>query len=246
MQSPLQHERGCIIGLQSACNGIICFNGVFHTFIIQFKANGYNKLFRLPAKELVDKRYYMDDVFGNAAKTLNERLQHAACIQGMAGFADRFLLQFLSQNQKTAQVYDGITFVANELFTNAPLLTIEAYASKANMSARNFGRRFMEHVGISPKFYCRLLRFNKAVITKIKKTTISWTSIAQECGYNDQMHMIRDFKQFADVNPAELFHSAEGFTRSRIDATQKSDHVFGDLNSNLQNEKFITVERTAF
>jgi len=236
--SPLQPSRGCIVGLQSSCNGTVHFSGVYHTFIIQFKANGYNKLFNLPPLQFVNKLYYMDEVFGRAANVLNEKLQNAGGMLPMAQFADHFLLDFLTRHKKTAELHDGITFVANELFTSSSVHSVEDYACKANMSVRNFGRRFMEQVGVSPKFYCRLLRFNNAVNLKIKKPGCNWTSIAHECGYYDQMHMIRDFKQFADINPNKLFGSTDVYTNPSVDVNGSSN--------NLVNEKFRTVQRTDF
>lgn len=66
--SPLQNTRGCFVGLQSRSNGVVRFHGVYHTFIIQLKANGYNKLFRMPAKEFVNNLYDSDAVLGNAVR----------------------------------------------------------------------------------------------------------------------------------------------------------------------------------
>jgi predicted transcriptional regulator with HTH domain len=75
--SPLQHYRGCIVGIQSRCNGIVSFSGIYHTFIIQFKANGFTKLFHMPVATIVNKLYYLDDVFGKEAGILSEALQYA-------------------------------------------------------------------------------------------------------------------------------------------------------------------------
>ena len=87
------------------------------------------------------------------------------------------------------------------------MLNIDQYAYKANMSVRNFSRRFTEQTGVSPKFYCRLLRFNNAVNTRLKHPQNNWTSIAHDCGYFDQMHMIKDFKEFANENPSAFFRN---------------------------------------
>lgn len=239
--SPLQNTSGCIAGMQSVCAGTVHLNGVYHRFIIQFKANGYHRLFQIPAKDLVDQLHCMNDVFGNAANAFNEKLKNAAGILEMAKHANDFLLPFLKRQKKTTQQHDGISFVANELLTNAALLSIEDYACKANMSVRNFGRRFVEQVGVSPKFYCRLLRFNNAISTKIQKPSSTWTAIAHECGYFDQMHMIKDFKQFAGVNPGDLFDNTREFSRPRIDVSNSSNRFFNNLNSTLHNEKFVKL-----
>lgn len=242
--SPLQNEHGCIVGLLSQYNGLVSFEGIYHTFIIQFKANGFNKLFRLPVAEFVNKLYYLDDVFGKEARNLNEELMYAKDIHQMAFCADKFLLKFINIQKSYINLYDGITFISNELFTDSPLLSIEQYASKANMSVRNFGRRFTEQTGVSPKLYCRLLRFNNAVNTKLKNPQTNWTSIAYKCGYYDQMHMIKDFKEFANVNPSALFQNNTEITRPHQDLLESSDDAFVQSDSNTNNERFVLVKRT--
>ncbi|MHA4846951.1 helix-turn-helix domain-containing protein [Flavitalea antarctica] len=218
--SPLNKERGSIIGLLSHSNGSVSFNGIYHTFVIQFKANGFNKIFRMPVNVFINKQYYLDEVFGKIARDLNESLQNAGTIYLMAELTDRFLLHFLNLRKQSTSLYDGITYVSNELFHHSPLLTVDQYAQKANMSVRNFSRRFAEQTGVSPKFYCRLLRFNTAVNTKLKYPESTWTSIAHECGYFDHMHMIRDFKEFANANPS-----------------------FQDTSSDMPTEKFVFLKR---
>lgn len=192
--------------------------------------------------EFVNNIFYLDDVFGKSARDLNESLQQAEDIQQMACFADKFLLHFLNLQKAYSTLYDGITFISNELFTRAPMLTIEQYAYKANMSVRNFGRRFTEQAGVSPKLYCRLLRFNNAINAKMKNPQANWTSVAYECGYYDQMHMIKDFREFADVNPTELLQSNKEVTGPGNDLTGADSNAFAEPGV----EKFVVVNRTAF
>ena len=244
--SSLQNKHGCVVGLLSQCNGVVSFEGIYHTFIIHFKANGFKKLFRLPMEEFVNKLYYLDDVFGKEARNLNEELMYSQDVQKMSLLADKFLLHFLNIQKSDVNLYDGITFISNALFSNSPLLSIEQYACKANMSVRNFGRRFTEQTSVSPKLYCRLLRFNKAVNTKLKNPRINWTLIAYNCGYYDQMHMIKDFKEFADVNPSALFQNNTQITRPHTDLLESDNDTFVQSDANVISEKFVVVKRTDF
>ena len=126
------------------------------------------------------------------------------------------------------------------------MLSIEQYAYKANMSVRNFGRRFTEQVGVSPKLYCRLLRFNNAVNAKLKQPQSIWTSIAYECGYYDQMHMIKDFKEFSNVNPSALFPSNTEITRPHMELSGSNNDTFLQSDTNINVEKFVVVKRVSF
>ena len=243
--SALQNKYGYLTGPLSQCNGIISFDGIYHTFIIQFKANGFFKLFRLQVSEFVDELYCIEDVLGNRSRYLNEALRNAKDIQLMAGFADKFLLHFLNIQPAKANLFDGITYVSNELFGSSKLLSVEQYAFQANMSVRNFGRRFTEQAGIPPKLYCRLLRFNKAINSKLKNPQTNWTSIAYECGYYDQMHMIKEFQEFANVNPSVLIQPEAELTKAHLDLTGPDTLPHRDSNLSHLQETFVSVKRTS-
>jgi hypothetical protein len=73
------------------------------------------------------------------------------------------------------------------------------------MSVRNFQRKFKEQVGISPKLYTKNFRFNESLKLKIMHPEQSWASVAYECGYFDQMHLIKDFKAFTGFTPFDFF-----------------------------------------
>ncbi len=72
------------------------------------------------------------------------------------------------------------------------------------MSVRTFERRFTEQVGVAPKMYLKLFRLNQALHLRLLSPAKSWTAIAHECGYFDQMHFIKDFKQFTGLTPTQF------------------------------------------
>ena len=81
---------------------------------------------------------------------------------------------------------------------------IEKIASLACLSLRQFERVCKERVGFSPKLFSRLIRFSSAYRMRENFPLLSWTSIAYDCGYFDQMHLIRDFKEFTGVAPGVI------------------------------------------
>lgn len=210
--SILANKINCLIGLLTRHNGQVNFKGRYHTFTIQFKANGLNKIFRIPMHEFTDKIFTVEDVFGKHANELHEQLLNASNIQQMACFTDNFLLSYLNKQKQKPITYDGITAISKELYNTTSLLSVAQYAYKANMSIRNFERRFTEQAGVSPKFYTKLMRFNEAVKIKSMQPQKNWTSIAYDCGYFDQMHLIKDFKQFSNESPSSFFNRIADLT----------------------------------
>ena len=237
----LKDKKSYLISLLTHYNGSVDFNGVCHTFVIQFKTLGFSKIFKMPMDVVADRMYCCNDILGNVSDCIHEQLQVAKNLLEMAFIADRFLLSYI--NKVNPVLSDGLTFVANEINVSSEFLSVGSYASKANMSRRSFERKFSEQIGISPKRYFRLSRFQNAMKQKLLNPLKKWTSIAHEWGYFDQMHMIKDFKHFANVNTGDFFHNNDGKTRSPINLFESDLAIFERLNTNLSNEKFVYVNR---
>jgi AraC-like DNA-binding protein len=202
------YVKGTDTALQSLCtyfNGLMIFNGCYSILSICFKPNGFHKLFKFPLNEATNKIFDTEDIFTIPVKRLYEQWQNADNVDQIALFTDHFLLYFLKK-QKLITLNDSITLISNSMLKQAGYISIEKFAYDANMSMRNFERRFSENLGISPKLYCRIIRFNHALELKLKNPSTNWSSIAQECGYFDQMHLIKDFKEFAGASPHVLLN----------------------------------------
>jgi AraC-like DNA-binding protein len=87
------------------------------------------------------------------------------------------------------------------------------------MSIRQFQREFSARFGASPKLFSRIVRFQNALDAKARLTK-SWTDVAHELGYYDQMHMVLDFKEFTGDSPTETLRQREVLFRAQIDAVR--------------------------
>jgi AraC-like DNA-binding protein len=106
--------------------------------------------------------------------------------------------------------------MAAKIVKRAGQVSIDALAESAGVSTRQLERRFLHEVGVGPKLFCRILRFQE-IFRAIDRDNPQWAAVAADCGYYDQAHLIRDFRQFAHQTPSILFaHSSqltEAFTR---------------------------------
>jgi AraC-like DNA-binding protein len=82
-------------------------------------------------------------------------------------------------------------------------------------------RRFLQDVGVSPKVLCRILRFQQ--VFRVVEADPTWANVAVECGYYDQAHLIRDFRQFAEKTPTALFDSQSALTEAFTRKNRTSD-----------------------
>jgi len=195
-----------IVGLQTSYKGSLVFNGNIRFFTIQFRPNGFYKVFNMPAGLLTDKTYKLSDIINKGMSAYIERINEASDISTLKSLTDNLLLSFLAKSKKT-DPNNSITFASSLIFQTQGNINIKNLACEANMCLRTFELRFTEQVGISPKMYARLTRFNHAILMRIKNMSANWTDISHQCGYYDQMHFIKEFKQFAGDTPLNFYKS---------------------------------------
>lgn len=164
---------------------------------VGFHPGGLFRLLGFSMSETIDEDYIAEDVFGKEIKEVNEQLQEAADAVSIKTIVENFLLQ------KAKQIRSILPFdlAMLELLKHQGNLSVEEMASLACVSLRQFERLSKERVGLPPKFYARIVRFSKAYRLREECPDLTWTQIAHQCGYFDQMHFIRDFKQFAGITP---------------------------------------------
>ncbi|HEU4710547.1 MAG TPA: helix-turn-helix transcriptional regulator [Pyrinomonadaceae bacterium] len=111
--------------------------------------------------------------------------------------------------------------LAARIVASAGLISVDQLAADAGISSRQLERRFMREVGIGPKLLARILRFQQ-VFRAVERSDAAWASIALDCGYYDQAHLIRDFNQFAQQTPSVLFAEQRALTESFTRKTRTS------------------------
>ncbi len=164
---------------------------------VGFHPGGLFRLLGFSLSEMVDGSFDAEDVFGKNIKEVNCRLQEASTFDEIKDIVELFLLQQI-KSLKPALPLD-IAFL--ELMRSVGMISIEKLASFSCLSLRQFERKCKDRIGFPPKLFARIVRFSKAYRLRENFPDLSWTSIAYECGYFDQMHFIRDFKEFAGVSP---------------------------------------------
>lgn len=81
--------------------------------------------------------------------------------------------------------------------------TLERVTECLSLSPRRFIELFSEETGLTPKLFCRVLRFQSAIHSVQAGGTVNWSAVAADCGYFDQSHFIHDFKSFTGLSPSQ-------------------------------------------
>ncbi len=168
---------------------------------IGFQPGALHRLLGEPMyKMLPHKNYDGEAVLGNHVKHVIDALANATDFVTMKKIAHTFMLGLLSKFRQPL----AIDYIIPEIIKYGGMVKIDTLVHQACMGSRQFERVFKDRMGVSPKFYSRLVRFGRAWLLKENKPDFTWTEVAHECNYFDEMHFIRDFKEFANANPTEI------------------------------------------
>ena len=193
-----------LMGLQSHMRGSFIFKGYFKIFNIQFKPMGFSSIFKIPGAVIRNKFYDAEDLFKQEINRLHEQLHGAKNMNEMVGCAEKFMEWKLSSN-KHLWKNDCLRKTSEFLHNHPNAYSMKQLASHSNMSLKTFERNFTHHVGVPPKLYSRIRRFNQALQLKIYHPGLSWMDVCFKSGYYDQMHLVKDFKTFTSQSPSAFF-----------------------------------------
>jgi AraC-like DNA-binding protein len=147
---------------------------------------------------------------------LQQRLGDCDSFEARARVTDRFLSRICRARPSS----DGISSAANQILLRQGEVQIGGLADAIGLSLRQFERRFTQQIGVRPKVYARIARFEAALDSKARPRAKSWAEIVCEFGYYDQMHLVHDFEQFSGETPTDLLTEVEKAHRSLIQAVR--------------------------
>jgi len=181
---PLVSPRVVLIGMQTHRCGELHIHGTVDGFAILFQPSALDLLFALPAQEFTDQALDADLVFGPVITRFQERLADCRSFEERIWVANQFLLRCALGAPRR----DGISAAAADILGTAGGARIPAMAGRAGLSLRQFERRFVQQVGVSPMRFARIARFEAALDRMARSPQGSWTEIAHRFGYYYQMH----------------------------------------------------------
>jgi len=195
----ITQPRSVVVGQQSKR---VCLDvGHSHRAVrVGFLPGGLHRLLGLPMWELLDGNLDAEDVFGPDLRDVNDSLLEVHDMDDIRSVVERFLLVQL----RRVKPYLPFDRAMAELLAKPGCLSMDRAAGLACLSIRQFERVSQQRLGMSPKGFARVVRFSRAYRMREEYPDRSWTEIAYRCDYFDQMHMIRDFKEFAGVSPGRI------------------------------------------
>ncbi len=170
---------------------------------VHFRPAGAFAFFNLPMHALTDAQvevaHFWDDVGAFEASVLE-----GASVHDRIAAIDRAVITRLP----IARPIDPrISAAVKTMKRTSGQMPIDSMSSEFGMSRQHLTRKFQEHVGISPKFFARIVRIQDLLRRTKNVREVDWSTAALDSGYYDQAHMIDDFRDLCGVSPARYLAS---------------------------------------
>ncbi len=171
---------------------------------VRFKPGGAYPFFGLPLSELTDQLVPLETLWGAAADELTQALSCARSQAAHVALVEQALLRRLATQPFEPSSAPSVRRAIRLLRAAAELPTVEALAHSVGTSTRQLRRAFAEVVGVGPKQYLRVERFQRALRAAKRFPDLSFSVIAGRAGYFDQAHLNAEFQALAGATPGAL------------------------------------------
>jgi AraC-like DNA-binding protein len=171
--------------------------------VVAFKRGRAYPFYPIPVSELTDHVVSADLIFRKAILDLREQLLAAASIHQMFLLVERFLFQCAMDRLSSEYTSRCIEYAVSSIVNTPNRLSFQQLSEQIGYSQKHFINLFKCQVGVTPKQYLKIMRFQQAVLEMEIGQTADWSHFAQENGYYDQSHFINEFKCFSGFTPGE-------------------------------------------
>jgi AraC-like DNA-binding protein len=164
---------------------------------------GARLLFGLPMQELTERLVALDDL-DMAIERLRQRLGNEPDWTRRHAIAEAFLVERMTGAPPARNpVYAAYRAIVD----SGGRIPVARLADDTGWSRKHLAQQFRHEIGLGPKAVARIARFERA--KRLARTgTDGWADLAIECGYADQAHLSREFREFADATPSQWLAGA--------------------------------------
>ncbi|HEX4283808.1 MAG TPA: helix-turn-helix domain-containing protein [Terracidiphilus sp.] len=218
-QDDLRMPPALVVGARSVYE-IVDTSDMADLIGIVFEPAGFG-VFARDAVDLFSNRSVpLEDIWGSPARTLRDRLLELATPEARLDCLERFLIDWIAPRltrhgpRRSAEVQ----FALHAFERPMSGMSVREAARRTGWSERRFSQVFREEVGLTPKTWCRVQRFQQAVQQLYAGGEVRWAELALQCGYYDQSHFANEFRAFSGVDA----------TTYRAGRTLWSNHISAD------------------
>lgn len=176
--------------------------------VVTFKAGGAFSFIQKGVDNYINKVVPASSIFGRGISEMREEIKTINSPEEKIGRIEYWLQDRLNDSSFSGEVIDHFI---NEIQNASGVLNFKQIASESGYSQKQFIHLFKKHVGLSPKQFHRIVRFNEIIKRVHLKEKVDWIGVATDCGYYDQSHFIKDFQAFSGLNPKKYIEDQGDF-----------------------------------
>jgi AraC-like DNA-binding protein len=193
--------QSIISGLSNSFSDVSTF-GAAGVVFVAFQPVGACHFFRFPLSEIENQSLDMKDIFSKEIKEVEEKLYCKTNFEERAKVIDSFLLKKMSvvKQHDYLLLQKGVKIIKQ----NRGQMNTAALSTQLFATSKSLERKFSAFLGMTPKQYFKLIRFQATIEDMTLRKGIPLTDFAYSNGYSDQSHFIRDFKTFSGFTPKEF------------------------------------------
>ena len=180
-------------------------------------SGGGNAVIEIAIWELTDSAIPLEDLSRRLFREF-EWVRDLSSMTKAAAALDSILNAFA---ERACIDYDPVSYAVSNLERTDGLISIREIADHIGWSTRQLQRRCKDTVGISPKLFGRMQRF-QGVFRTMEDAASEWVNAAVRCGYYDQAHLIRDFREFPGKTPTALLDQEIDLSRRFVQPRRMS------------------------
>jgi len=187
---------------QTVTRTSIYLSGAFKTVGVRFFPHALRYFFGFGAYELTDSCLDLNLLPKNKETEITEKLLNTRCVKDKIEILSDYL--FLLMRPGKRYMDESTCYAVTKIIESAGNFSLRELQKELRMTERSLQRKFKQEVGISPKLFAKVCRF-QASFTQLKNNSYTKLSdIAFDNGYADQSHFIRIFKEFTGFSPYQI------------------------------------------
>ncbi len=169
---------------------------------VMFRTGHAAPFLDVSARELTDRFTALSDLWGAAGQALEDDLRELRTTPQRIQRLEQALVERLARVRPPDLRFVSLAeFVLRE----QGAVSVEGLSAASGLSRQHLARKFQDIVGVSPKLFCRLVRFHAVLSQVVTRASLDWAGLAAEYGYYDQAHLISEFKEFTGLTPGQFF-----------------------------------------
>jgi AraC-like DNA-binding protein len=172
--------------------------------VVKLLPTGAHLFLGLPLSELTDRVIAAELLLGSSINDLRDALLESSSPSRRFTLVEKYLT---ARAEQRGDVHQAVRFALQEIESRPVGFTINRVHFETGFSRKHLADLFGQWVGVTPKRYQRIIRFQKAIAEIETGVVPSWTALALDCGYFDQAHFINDFRHFCGMTPGEYVAS---------------------------------------